>query len=54
MASPSTERFAIELSFRQRDGTDEKVVFVSHYTSSLNILSAYCDRKRYKYNRLDG
>ncbi|KAI4521923.1 hypothetical protein K525DRAFT_269401 [Schizophyllum commune Loenen D] len=34
--------------------TDEKVVFVSHYTSSLNILSAYCDRKRYKYNRLDG
>ncbi|KAL1748631.1 P-loop containing nucleoside triphosphate hydrolase protein [Schizophyllum fasciatum] len=34
--------------------TDEKVVFVSHYTSSLNILAAYCDRKRYKYNRLDG
>ncbi|TRM69761.1 SNF2 family N-terminal domain-containing protein [Schizophyllum amplum] len=34
--------------------TDEKVVFVSHYTSALNILAAYCDKKRYKYGRLDG
>ncbi|KAJ7928623.1 SNF2 family N-terminal domain-containing protein [Mycena leptocephala] len=34
--------------------TEEKCVLVSHYTSTLNILEAYCKRKNYSYYRLDG
>jgi len=34
--------------------TEEKCVLVSHYTSTLNILEAYCDRKNYRFFRLDG
>ncbi|KAJ7124910.1 SNF2 family N-terminal domain-containing protein [Mycena epipterygia] len=34
--------------------TEEKCVLVSHYTSTLNILEAYCKKKNYSYYRLDG
>ncbi|KAJ7209558.1 P-loop containing nucleoside triphosphate hydrolase protein [Mycena pura] len=34
--------------------TDEKCVVVSHYTSTLNILEAYCKKKNYSYYRVDG
>lgn len=37
-----------------RSMTDEKCVLVSHYTSTLNILEAYCRKKNYSYYRLDG
>ncbi|KAF9007989.1 SNF2 family N-terminal domain-containing protein [Cyathus striatus] len=36
------------------ENTDEKCVLVSHYTSTLNILEAYCKKSRYSYYRLDG
>ncbi|KAF9529285.1 P-loop containing nucleoside triphosphate hydrolase protein [Crepidotus variabilis] len=39
---------------RLRQGTEEKCVLVSHYTSTLNILEAYCKKKSYSYYRLDG
>ncbi|KAI0832427.1 P-loop containing nucleoside triphosphate hydrolase protein [Trametes gibbosa] len=34
--------------------TEEKCIIVSHYTSTLNLIEAYCKRKSYTYNRLDG
>ncbi|PIL37156.1 hypothetical protein GSI_00848 [Ganoderma sinense ZZ0214-1] len=34
--------------------TEEKCIIVSHYTSALNIIEAYCKRKSYTYHRLDG
>lgn len=34
--------------------TEEKVVVVSHYTATLDILEAYCNKKGYSYYRLDG
>ncbi|EKM80843.1 hypothetical protein AGABI1DRAFT_71424 [Agaricus bisporus var. burnettii JB137-S8] len=34
--------------------TEEKCVLVSHYTSTLNILEAFCRKKQYSYFRLDG
>ncbi|KAJ7647498.1 SNF2 family N-terminal domain-containing protein [Roridomyces roridus] len=34
--------------------TEEKCVLVSHYTSTLNILEAYCKKRHYSYYRLDG
>ncbi|KAN0134016.1 P-loop containing nucleoside triphosphate hydrolase protein [Lactarius tabidus] len=34
--------------------TDEKCIVVSHYTSTLNIIEAFCKRKSYSYLRLDG
>jgi Superfamily II DNA/RNA helicases, SNF2 family len=34
--------------------TDEKCVLVSHYTSTLGILEAFCRKKHYSYFRLDG
>ncbi|TFK75322.1 hypothetical protein BDN72DRAFT_511952 [Pluteus cervinus] len=37
-----------------REDTEEKCVLVSHYTSTLNILEAYCKKKNYPYYRLDG
>uniref|UniRef100_A0A0W0FFX5 Uncharacterized protein n=1 Tax=Moniliophthora roreri TaxID=221103 RepID=A0A0W0FFX5_MONRR len=37
-----------------RETTDEKCVLVSHYTSTLNILEAFCVKQNYSYFRLDG
>ncbi|KAF8813639.1 hypothetical protein BYT27DRAFT_7334698 [Phlegmacium glaucopus] len=37
-----------------RQNTSEKCVLVSHYTSTLNILEAYCRKSSYSYYRLDG
>ncbi|KAH9830730.1 SNF2 family N-terminal domain-containing protein [Rhodofomes roseus] len=37
-----------------RERTDEKCIIVSHYTSTLNIVEAFCRSKNYSYNRLDG
>ncbi|KAH0589308.1 hypothetical protein H2248_005070 [Termitomyces sp. 'cryptogamus'] len=37
-----------------RSDTEEKCVLVSHYTSTLNILEAFCKTKKYSYFRLDG
>ncbi|KAG6903957.1 hypothetical protein DXG01_013681, partial [Tephrocybe rancida] len=37
-----------------RSDTEEKCVLVSHYTSTLNILEAFCRTKKYSYFRLDG
>ena len=34
--------------------TEEKCVLVSHYTSTLNVIEAYCQKKGYTYFRLDG
>ncbi|KAI0093328.1 SNF2 family N-terminal domain-containing protein [Irpex rosettiformis] len=34
--------------------TDEKCIIVSHYTSTLSIIEAFCKKKNYSYNRLDG
>ncbi|KAI0677546.1 SNF2 family N-terminal domain-containing protein [Trametes maxima] len=34
--------------------TEEKCIIVSHYTSALNIIEAYCKKKSYTYHRLDG
>ncbi|KAI0081996.1 hypothetical protein K474DRAFT_1612582 [Panus rudis PR-1116 ss-1] len=34
--------------------TEEKCIIVSHYTSTLNIIEAFCKRKGYTYHRLDG
>ncbi|KAI0375644.1 hypothetical protein BV20DRAFT_959644 [Pilatotrama ljubarskyi] len=34
--------------------TEEKCIIVSHYTSTLNIVEAYCKKKAYTYHRLDG
>jgi SNF2 family DNA or RNA helicase len=34
--------------------TDEKVVLVSSYTATLDVLEAYCKSKRFKCLRLDG
>ncbi|KAF9467257.1 SNF2 family N-terminal domain-containing protein [Collybia nuda] len=43
-----------ELLHMIRSTTEEKCVLVSHYTSTLNILEAYCRQKAYSYYRLDG
>ncbi|KAF8588695.1 hypothetical protein K439DRAFT_582988 [Ramaria rubella] len=37
-----------------RKDTEEKCVIVSHYTSTLDLIQAFCDKKKYTYNRLDG
>ncbi|KDQ57711.1 hypothetical protein JAAARDRAFT_156637 [Jaapia argillacea MUCL 33604] len=37
-----------------RERTEEKCIIVSHYTSTLNILEAFCKKERYTYHRLDG
>ncbi|KJA27752.1 hypothetical protein HYPSUDRAFT_34887 [Hypholoma sublateritium FD-334 SS-4] len=37
-----------------RQNTSEKCVLVSHYTSTLNILEAFCRKMAYSYFRLDG
>ncbi|KAH8119362.1 P-loop containing nucleoside triphosphate hydrolase protein [Phellopilus nigrolimitatus] len=37
-----------------RKDTEEKCVLVSHYTSTLNVIEAFCKNKKYTYLRLDG
>ncbi|KAG8710161.1 helicase [Ceratobasidium sp. 395] len=37
-----------------RHGTEEKCILVSHYTSTLNIVEAFCKSMHYSYLRLDG
>ncbi|TFK54023.1 hypothetical protein OE88DRAFT_1654480 [Heliocybe sulcata] len=37
-----------------RETTSEKCVIVSHYTSTLNLVEAFCKKKSYTYHRLDG
>ncbi|KII92162.1 hypothetical protein PLICRDRAFT_50591 [Plicaturopsis crispa FD-325 SS-3] len=37
-----------------RANTEEKCILVSHYTSTLNILEAFCKKRNYTYFRLDG
>ncbi|CEL61521.1 DNA repair and recombination protein RAD54B [Rhizoctonia solani AG-1 IB] len=37
-----------------RQTTEEKCILVSHYTSTLNIVEAYCRSMHYTYGRLDG
>ena len=39
---------------QQLQHTEEKCIIVSHYTSTLNIIEAYCKKKTYTYHRLDG
>lgn len=34
--------------------TDEKCIIVSNYTSTLNIVEAFCTKQRYTFFRLDG
>lgn len=34
--------------------TREKIVVVSNYTSTLDVVAALCDRYNYQYLRLDG
>ncbi|KAF8317932.1 hypothetical protein DL93DRAFT_2186416 [Clavulina sp. PMI_390] len=37
-----------------RVDTDEKVVIVSHYTATLDLIETHCRRKKYGLYRLDG
>lgn len=37
-----------------RAKTDDKVVLVSTFTATLDVLEAFCKKKRYSYVRLDG
>ncbi|KZT19708.1 hypothetical protein NEOLEDRAFT_936097 [Neolentinus lepideus HHB14362 ss-1] len=37
-----------------RKTTSEKCVIVSHYTSTLNLVEAFCKKNFYTYHRLDG
>ncbi|KAG2015919.1 SNF2-family ATP dependent chromatin remodeling factor snf21 [Coprinopsis cinerea AmutBmut pab1-1] len=37
-----------------RNNTEEKCVVVSHFTSTLNILEAFCQQAGYSFYRLDG
>ncbi|KAG9316430.1 P-loop containing nucleoside triphosphate hydrolase protein [Chiua virens] len=39
---------------RRQQYTEEKCILVSHYTSTLNILEAFCKRQNYTHLRLDG
>jgi SNF2 family DNA or RNA helicase len=34
--------------------TEEKVALVSHYTTTLDLIETYCQKKKYTYFRLDG
>jgi SNF2 family DNA or RNA helicase len=34
--------------------TEEKVILVSHFTSTLDLIESYCKKKRFSYHRLDG
>ncbi|KAI9283803.1 P-loop containing nucleoside triphosphate hydrolase protein [Umbelopsis sp. AD052] len=44
----------VELLAKLRQHTSEKVVLVSNYTQTLDILEVMCDEHNYKYYRLDG
>ncbi|EJD52598.1 hypothetical protein AURDEDRAFT_181169 [Auricularia subglabra TFB-10046 SS5] len=37
-----------------RKETEEKVIIVSHFTSTLDVIESYCKKQRYGYFRLDG
>ncbi|KAI6026362.1 P-loop containing nucleoside triphosphate hydrolase protein [Pisolithus microcarpus] len=37
-----------------REHTEEKCIIVSHYTSTLNVIEAFCKKNSYTYLRLDG
>ncbi|KAG8956424.1 helicase [Tulasnella sp. 408] len=37
-----------------RNETEEKVVLVSNYTATLDVIEKFCVRKKYSYFRLDG
>ncbi|OAX36093.1 hypothetical protein K503DRAFT_721959 [Rhizopogon vinicolor AM-OR11-026] len=37
-----------------KERTQEKCIIVSHYTSTLNLIEAFCKKKSYTYFRLDG
>lgn len=37
-----------------RETTEEKIVVVSNFTATLDLIEAYCKRKKYPYCRLDG
>ncbi|KAG8905609.1 helicase, partial [Tulasnella sp. 417] len=37
-----------------RNETEEKVVLVSNYTATLDVIEKFCTRKKYSYFRLDG
>ncbi|KIO21365.1 hypothetical protein M407DRAFT_218326 [Tulasnella calospora MUT 4182] len=39
---------------RIRNETEEKVVLVSNYTATLDVIEKFCTRKKYSYFRLDG
>ncbi|KAG9122857.1 helicase [Ceratobasidium sp. 392] len=39
---------------QMRRGTEEKCILVSHYTSTLNIVEAFCRSMHYSHLRLDG
>ena len=47
-------KFTCHYSFNFIQNTSEKCVLVSHYTSTLNILEAYCRKSSYSFYRLDG
>ncbi|KAH8548688.1 fibrinogen silencer-binding protein [Umbelopsis sp. PMI_123] len=44
----------VELLSKLRQHTSEKVVLVSNYTQTLDILEVMCDAHNYMYYRLDG
>jgi SNF2 family DNA or RNA helicase len=44
----------VELLSKIRQHTKEKVVVVSNYTQTLDILEVMCDANDYLYYRLDG
>jgi SNF2 family DNA or RNA helicase len=44
----------VELLSKLRQRTSEKVVLVSNYTQTLDILEVMCDANNYLFYRLDG
>jgi len=37
-----------------RRRSEEKIVIVSNYTTTLDLIETHCKRKKYPYCRLDG
>jgi len=37
-----------------RQESDEKIVIVSNFTSTLDIIEKYCRKQKFPYCRLDG
>ncbi|GAA5933819.1 uncharacterized protein JCM15063_000477 [Sporobolomyces koalae] len=53
--SLSAKLSALALMLRDlRTRTDEKIVVVSNFTSTLDIIEKYCKRSKYPFCRLDG